>query len=58
MYEEELRLHQIDNLDEILSEVKNKLGTNADTAGHWCFKRKEGFNYLAAILDNYSFIFT
>jgi hypothetical protein len=45
-YEEELRANQIENLDSILSETKNRLSTSSDKDGYWYFKRKEGCKYL------------
>lgn len=45
-YEDELRLNQIENLDSILNEAKNRLSTTSDKDGYWCFKRKEGCKYL------------
>jgi hypothetical protein len=45
-YEEELRQNQIENLDSILNEAKNRLSTTSDKDGYWCFKRKEGCKYL------------
>lgn len=46
-YDEELRLHDINNLDAMLSETQNKLSTSVEKDGYWCFKRKEGCRYLA-----------
>ena len=45
-YEEELRLNQVENLDGVLSETRNRLSTSNDKDGYWCFKRKEGCKYL------------
>ena len=45
-YDEELRLNNIENLEAILNETKNKLTYNNEKDGYWCFKRKEGCKYL------------
>lgn len=45
-YTQELKLNDIENLDSILNETRNKLSTSAEKDGYWCFKRKEGCKYL------------
>lgn len=46
-YDEQLRLNDIENLEQMLTETRNKLSTSNEKDGHWCFKRKEGCKYLA-----------
>jgi hypothetical protein len=46
-YAEELRLNDVENLDTMLNETKNRLSTSVETDGYWCFKRKDGCKYLA-----------
>jgi hypothetical protein len=56
-YAEELRRNDIENLDSMLAETKNRLSTSVDTDGHWCFKRKDGCKYLAVSFLLISFVF-
>ncbi len=53
VYEDELRANQIENLDAILCETKNRLSTSSDKDGYWYFKRKEGCKYLPVSLLTY-----
>ena len=55
-YTEELRLNNIENLDSVLSETKNRLSTSVEMDGNWSFKRKDGCKYLAVSVHVFAWI--